>query len=232
WSKDEILAADWGAGEHAPGARGTVYLLLLTSAVVTAGLTAFYTFRAYFLTFWGEVRIPPEAGHHAHESPPVMTVPLMILAVGAVGIGLVVGPLTHWLNHLLSGHTPYLHLAGEEHEAPLWLPVAGGLAALSGIAVAWWMYAREPGLADRLATQFRGLYQLSLNKFHFDELYEAFVVKPLAGFAEFCRIFDQYVVDQIVDLIGHVPRLLGALFRPIQNGLVQFYALAMMLGLT
>ena len=66
--------------------------MLFVSAMVTAGLTAFYTARAYFLTFWGEEKIPPEAGEHAHESPAVMTVPLMILAVGAVGVGIVLGP--------------------------------------------------------------------------------------------------------------------------------------------
>jgi NADH-quinone oxidoreductase subunit L len=65
-----------------------------------------------------------------------------------------------------------------------------------------------------------------------DELYDIFLVRPLAGLAGFFRIFDQYVIDGIVDLVGHVPRFIGALLRPIQNGLVQFYALAMMLGLT
>jgi len=74
---------------------------------------------------------------------------------------------------------------------------------------------------------------MSLNKFEVDELYDSLIVRPLEGFAEFCRLFDHYVVDGIVDLIGHVPRLTAdILFRPMQNGLVQFYALAMVLGLT
>src|SRR3977135_2836976 len=94
------------------------------------------------------------------------------------------------------------------------------------------MYARQVGVAGRLAARFQGLYQLSVHKFHLDELYDALFVKPLEGFAEFSRIFDLYVVDGIVDIIGQVPRLFGYVFRPIQNGLVQFYALAMMLGLT
>ena len=72
--------------------------------VLTAGLTAFYTFRAYFLTFCGEERLPEEAGHHAHESPPVMLVPLVILALGAVFAGIIVEPLTHWFSGLLNEH--------------------------------------------------------------------------------------------------------------------------------
>ena len=84
---------------------------------------------------------------------------------------------------------------------------------------------------SQLTARMQGLYQLSLNKFYFDELYSAFVVKPLLGMAEFCRIIDLYVVDGLVDIVGYVPRLFGVLFRPIQNGLTQFYALAMALGL-
>jgi NADH-quinone oxidoreductase subunit L len=198
---------------------------------VTAGLTAFYTFRAYFLTFWGPERIPEEAGHHAHESPPVMTVPLMVLAVGAVGIGAVVGPITHGMEHLL-GHLRDLNAHAELHEN-VGLMVISSLVALGGIGVAWWMYVAQPGMAGKLAHGLQGLYQLSLNKFHVDELYDSLFVRPLQGFAEFCRLIDLYLIDGLVDLIGHLPRLIGDfLFRPMQNGLVQFYALAMVLGLT
>src|SRR5262249_35719926 len=115
WSKDEILAAASAAGSVSPS-YGIVYQVLFLMGLITAALTAFYTFRAYFMTFCGELRVPPEAGSHghdhadhghhvhghiqdghtpahaarpgvAHESPPVMTVPLMILAVFAVGVG-------------------------------------------------------------------------------------------------------------------------------------------------
>ena len=88
WSKDEILGAAFDAGA-ARRRYGGVYFVAVPRGMVTAFLTAFYTFRAYFLTFWGEERIPEEAGGHAHESPPVMTVPLMILAVFAAGVGAV-----------------------------------------------------------------------------------------------------------------------------------------------
>jgi len=228
WSKDEILAVAFDAFEEG-SSYGTIYLVLFLAGVVTAGLTGFYTFRAYFMTFWGEQRIPHEAGHHAHESPPVMTVPLMILAAGAVAAGIAVEPFTHWFSQLLA-RTPY---AGPlpDHPANLMVMAGSLVVALVGVGIATRMYIRQPGLPTRLAQRFQELYQLSLNKFHIDELYNIFIVQPLAGFAQFCRIFDLYVVDGLVDLVGQVPRLFGILFRPMQNGLVQFYALAMLLGL-
>jgi NADH-quinone oxidoreductase subunit L len=265
WSKDDVLAATWGAS-HA-SSYGGVYLLLWVIGIVTAGLTGFYTFRAYFRTFHGELRVPPEAdeahhGHHpaeagshqqgptlvgpaahsaapghpqrtSYESPPVMTVPLIILAVFAVGIGFVVGPLVpgaFQFSHFLALAPG---LPESKHEGINWgLMAISAVVALSGIGLAWLMYDRRLDLPGKLARSAQGLYQLSLNKFYVDELYDAFLVKPLLGFAQFCRILDLHVVDSLVDLAGHVPRLIAARFRPVQNGLVQFYALAMVLGLT
>jgi NADH-quinone oxidoreductase subunit L len=250
WSKDEVLGAAWNAALHADVYRIWYFLLWLVG-LITAGLTGFYTFRAYFLTFWGEERIPSEAfehhhghgaadlAHHGHghaadehpqlESPAVMTVPLMILAVFAVGVGFVLGP-THLFEHFV-GRTP--GLPQTEPEGLNWpLMIVSSLVALAGIGVAWLMYVRQPDLPGRLASAAQGLYQLSLNKFHIDELYDTFILGPLAGFTAFTRIFDLHVLDGLVDLIGQIPRLIGFGFRPVQNGLVQFYALAMVLGLT
>jgi NADH-quinone oxidoreductase subunit L len=264
WSKDEILAAVHGAAESR---YFIVYQILFVSGLLTAGLTAFYTFRAYFMTFWGDLRVPPEAdlphghhdeahgtghgdshGHHgqtpaaapastgpraSYENRPVMTIPLVVLAVFAAGVGFAVGPYVPegWqLTHFLSFTPGFPPLA---HESPNVTLMAFSLAvALGGIAVAWWMYVRQPELPGELARGMQNLYQLSLNKFYLDELYVKFIVKPLQGFTIFSRVFDLYVVDGLVDLLAQVPRLLGIVFRPIQNGLVQFYALAMVLGLT
>jgi NADH-quinone oxidoreductase subunit L len=230
WSKDEILDVTLHAGHH-----NTVYMVLFIVALITAGLTAFYTFRAYFMTFWGETRIPEEAGHHAHESPPVMLVPLVVLAVGAVAVGMVAGPMTHWVAATLNNYWAVLTLSRELRGAPdhgvNWPLLLGSTAfALGGILLAWWMYVRKPALPKELAKSVPGAYELSHNRFYLDELYTAFVVKPLEGFAQFCRVIDAYVVDGLVDLVGQVPRFLGYVFQPIQNGLVQFYALLMVLG--
>jgi NADH:ubiquinone oxidoreductase subunit 5 (subunit L)/multisubunit Na+/H+ antiporter MnhA subunit len=233
WSKDDILGATLKAGS---GPYGGIYVLLFVVGLITAGLTSFYTFRAYFLTFWGELRIPPEAGDHAHESPPVMLMPLRVLAVGAVGLGIVIEPFTHWLTDFMAARWVPTSFAAEalphvDEHGHNWLLMLGStLVGLTGIGIAWWMYVREPGIAGRLVRHMQGVYQLSLNKLYVDELYDIFFVRPLSGLASFFRVFDQYVIDGIVDLVAQVPRFLGALLRPIQNGLVQFYALAMMLG--
>jgi NADH-quinone oxidoreductase subunit L len=235
WSKDEILAADFEAASQS-AVTGWVYTVLFLVGLLTAGLTAFYTFRAYFLTFQGETRVPPEAGHHAHESPPVMTVPLMILAVGAVLVGLVFGP-THRFEHYLRDHWMVpsfgsLLTHGETPGMNLPLMLVSSVVALAGIGLAWWMYLRQPAVPDRLAQRLRVAYELSRNRFYLDELYSAFIVRPLTGLAHACRVVDQHVVDGLVDLVGQLPTFTGRLITPIQNGLVQFYALLMVLGLT
>ena len=104
--------------------------------MLTAGLTAFYTFRAYFLTFWGEERIPQEAGHHAHESPPLMTMPLVILAVFAVGVG-PSWPCRRGMfgRFLEGGSRPCVEAS--ERGMNYGLMALSGLIALGGIGLAW-----------------------------------------------------------------------------------------------
>jgi proton-translocating NADH-quinone oxidoreductase chain L len=231
WSKDEILGAAFEAGTHSLN-YGTIYMILFAVGVFTAGLTGFYTFRAYFLTFWGPEIIPHEAGHHAHESPRVMTVPLIVLAVFATGVGFALGP-THLFADVLGmmdRTSPWPPLAKEDMNLPLML--LSTLFAVGGIGMAWLMYVKRPELSVKVAGSVQALYQLSLNKFHFDELYEAFIIKPLDAISGLSLRLDMGLVDRLVDLIGLVPRWIGSLFRYVQNGLVQFYALAMVLGLT
>src|SRR5262249_20266013 len=148
WSKDEILSAVSSAATEGHPYRA-VYVLLLIAGLVTAGLTAFYTFRAYFLTFEGELRTPPEAGHHVHESPPVMVVPLMILAIGALLIGFVVQiePFPHGFSHFLA-QTPFFAPV-HEHEWNWTMMAGSSVIALGGIGVAWFMYVVQPGFAAR-----------------------------------------------------------------------------------
>jgi NADH-quinone oxidoreductase subunit L len=234
WSKDDILGAVWSAGTG-ESVYQAGYMVLFIIGLITAGLTAFYTFRAYFRTFWGELRIPHEAGEHAHESPRVMLVPLIILACGAILAGwLNAEPFTNWFGSFLE-RTPYLqpplHTVEASWGTRLTVMLSSTVLALGGIGLAWWMYVLQPELAPRTATAVRGLYQLALNKFYLDELYDFFLVRPMARIADAARIFDLYVIDGLVDLIGQVPRFVGLLFRPIQNGLAQFYALGMALGM-
>jgi len=226
WSKDDILVILMEAAQH--GEHRTFYYTIFGIAAFTALMTAFYTFRAYFLTFWGEERFPKEAGHHPHDAPPVMAWPLRILAVCAVFIGLVVGP-----THLFAN---YLHHAKglgevEAHGFRYSVMALSALIASAGIAIAWWFYIRSPQLPGNIAAALGPLYRLSLNKFYLDEIFYYLLVAPLRGIAQLSYWFDRTLIDPTVDLVGRIPRGISLLPRPLHNGLVPSYALVMWTGL-
>ena len=204
------------------------YEFLFIVGTFTAFLTAFYTFRAFLMTFHGEEKIPEEAGHHAHESPPAMCIPLMILAVGAALIGLVFGHLTGFFDAYL-GHT--IAGVGAHHPMDFFVAIVSTIVALVGIGLAWVMYGMPSTLPGRIAAAVPPLYRASLNKFYFDELYYFALVLPLEGLAQVSRFLDWMLVDgAFVGLFSRLPATLGRLVRPLQNGLVQWYALTMMLA--
>lgn len=226
WSKDEILAA---VHEACHGPYGSFFQVLYYAAILTAFLTAFYTFRAYFLTFWGEERIPEEAHGHAHESGWVMLGPMVVLAAGSGLVGLIFGP-THLFAEYV-GRTPIFPLHGAEHGAEWLVMATGTLAAVLGIGLAAWLYYFSPDLPGKLRRSFRVFYDLSFHRFYLDELYNLLFVGPATMLAHVCRLVDQHIVDGIVDLVGWVPSAVGRIFQPPQNGLVQYYALAATVGL-
>lgn len=228
WSKDAILASVHAAGEHEHWFHYLYY-----AALGTAFLTAFYTFRAFFMTFYGEERIPHEVGHHAHESPSAMTVPLVILGMLALVVGWIAEhPFLEFLRltpSLANAAIVPAAGAGEMH----WdIAAVSSVVALAGIGIAAFMYLGERNEADALAkaTGRVGLFQLSRDKFYLDEIYALLVVWPLRIAAAVIYWLDRYLVDGVVNLVGRIPPAVGALVRPLQNGLVQFYALAMLLG--
>jgi NADH-quinone oxidoreductase subunit L len=226
WSKDAIFGALYTAA-HIPG-RETYYYSILAIAAFTAFATAFYTFRAYLLTFWGKEFFPPEAGHHPHEAPPVMAWPLRILAVFALFIGAIVGP-TAWFGGYLEHATGLAAVAEEGFVLGLVMLSVAVVAA--GIGLAWLMYISKPELPSRVASAFGPLYNLSLNKFYFDEIYTALIVAPLRGLAGLSNWVDQNIIDPIVDGLALVPRVLSGVPLWMHNGLVPSYALIMWLGL-
>ena len=148
WSKDAILDAVHEKAIEAPGVW--VYGYMYSAAMITAFLTAFYTFRAYFRTFHGEERIPKEAGHHAHESPAAMTGPLVILAAGA----LAVGAYFQWTGDFLGRdgflmQTPVLKALQAEAAKGFdrTMALTSSAVAVAGIALAWLFYIARPELA-------------------------------------------------------------------------------------
>jgi NADH-quinone oxidoreductase subunit L len=226
WSKDEILA-DLYEASHDQSHR-TYFYVIFAVAAFTALLTAFYSFRAYFMTFWGEERFPEEAGHHPHDAPSVMAWPLRALAVCSLFIGLAIGP-THWFADYIH-HTPGLG-EGHAHEFHLPLMIASAVVALAGIGIAWLFYVRSPQLPRQVAAALGPLYYLSLNKFYLDELYRAVLVTPLRTLAAISYWFDRTIIDPTVDLVGRIPQALSLIPRAIHNGLVPSYALVMWTGL-
>jgi proton-translocating NADH-quinone oxidoreductase chain L len=261
FSKDEILLALKSASHAAEGIGwGWAYSMVYWVAILTAFMTAFYTGRAYFLTFWGPEKLPspddPEAprpepaarpgaeshgaghddaqghGHHdiGHESPPVMTYPLMVLAGCAALVGLVFGP-THLFEHHLHGTLGFETLAHGEHGFDWATALVSTIVGLAGIALAWRLYAEPSETPARLATMFRPLYRASLNKFYVDEVYDWLAVKTTKAIAVICEFLDVYLVDQLVLLFARLPRKVGKdLLAGYQNGLLQFYAAVSALG--
>ncbi|MBX7167186.1 MAG: NADH-quinone oxidoreductase subunit L [Pirellulales bacterium] len=229
WSKDMILDA-----VHVRAHDGGLFQYLYWAAVFTATLTAFYTFRAFLMTFYGEERIPEEAGHHAHESPPAMTMPLVILAVCSVVVGAYF-EWTHGFAHMLAAapSLAFAPMADTPQPAGLNKEVAATstLVALAGIGLAMFLYLGDRSHVKTLGRVLQPLYLLSYGKFFFDEIYDLLVVWPLRVLAGLSYFLDRVLIDGLVNLVAQVPRGFGWVFRSLQTGMVQFYALAMVLGL-
>ena len=232
WSKDLILESLAAASETTSPYTAGYYTLFLV-ACLTAFLTAFYTFRAYFLTFWGLEKIPHEAGHHAHESPSSMTLPLVVLALGALFVGVVLEPFTHWFSDFLGGTPSLMQARGRTpakdvaHHFNWIIATVSAVLALGGIGLAYVLYRN--GGAEESPPGMAKVFELSRKKLYVDEVYGAALVKPAEVLAFLARVFDGFL-DGMARLISALPRFIGAWVRPIQNGLVQFYALSMALG--
>ncbi|HWP65882.1 MAG TPA: NADH-quinone oxidoreductase subunit L [Candidatus Limnocylindria bacterium] len=213
FSKDEIL---WGAfaGPHAQPVAGVI-------GYVVAALTAFYMGRLFILTFLGTCRADEHTRHHIHESPAVMTVPLVVLAVLSA----------------LGGFLPIPALAervvGEHHgpHAPLGVLALAVALAVGGLAVAWRFYGTGGDLAERVARAAGPLYALVRDKFRIDELYAAVVVRPLYALADLgARVIDPAVIDGAADGAAALVRRAGERLRRMQSGNVQHYAALLLVG--
>jgi NADH-quinone oxidoreductase subunit L len=199
FSKDEILAAALHGGHP----------VVFAVALFVAGLTAFYMFRLYFLTFTGEAR-DHHRFDHAHESPASMWVPLAILAVPSVFLGFV-------------PFGTFVYRGEMEHASidPM-VAIPATLAGLAGIATAWALYGRASDAPARVAAALGGLYRTVYNKFYFDEMYLfvthqvifRYISRPLAW-------FDRRIVDGTMDLSAQASRLGGAWLRLTASGRLQ-----------
>ncbi len=181
------------------------------------------------MTFHGELRVPEEAGDHAHESPGSMTLPLVVLAFGAALLGGLLGHATGIFDGYL-GKT-VVGAAGH-HEMDWFVAGVSSVVAVAGILLAFALYGKPSPIPAALAKICPPLTRLSQQKFLLDEVYNDLFIWPLRGVAQLSLFLDWILDGGIIDgLFGTLPREIGRLLRPLQNGLVQFYALSMMLAL-
>ena len=222
WSKDEILAGAFMGGHRIIWAVGTF----------TAFLTAFYMFRLIFLTFFGEPR-EKELYDHAHESPPVMTIPLIVLALGSAFAGLLAlaphGGVVGFLNRVL-GETH--EVAGHGGGVTYVLMVISVVMGVAGVILAYFMYMRRTPDPVAMAVNFRPLYTLLYNKYYVDEIYFALVVNPLVEGSRYVlwKFVDVVIIDGIVNGVGRVCRFIGGGLRYLQTGYIPDYAWMILVG--
>ncbi|HCV46353.1 MAG TPA: NADH-quinone oxidoreductase subunit L, partial [Deltaproteobacteria bacterium] len=229
FSKDEILWKAYSSPLGSPWLWGVGFL--------TAGLTAFYMFRMIYLTFHGESRVDSHTAEHVHESPFSMTIPLMILAALAVTGGFFGVP--HVFHVIPNGMENYFQgffaeiPSGHGTVSAEWTLMAFSVAfALLAWFFASRLYHSGFDLAAGLRSKWESLYQLSLNKWYVDELYNTLIIQPGRLFSTHVlwRLFDQNVIDRAVNTTADVARMVGNSIRPLQNGLTQNYALIFTLG--
>ncbi len=234
FSKDEIL---WQTFISPYGSK-----VLWFIGVFAAGLTSFYMFRLLLLTFHGDPRHTPVVAERVHESPRVMTRPLMVLALlslagGWIGIPAALGGknyLEDFLAPVFATSRLRLVAAGVPHtptEELELMALAVGLA-LAGFGAAYWMYLRRPTLANELAQTFHGPYQMLLNKYYVDELYQKYIVRPLNWLADriLWQTVDVEVIDGAVNGVGFRARAAGDWVRHWQSGNTRSYAAWVVLG--
>jgi NADH-quinone oxidoreductase subunit L len=230
FSKDEILAKAF---------ESSIWLWL--AGIITAGLTAFYTFRAIFIAFHGQPR-DQHLYDHAHESHAPITFALIVLAVLSLLGGLLGLPTFLGLPHWLEGWLAPVYTAAAEHAGEVeshlslateWtLFTTSAIVSMVSIAVAYFFYVVRPAIPQNLARSLRPIFVLLANKYYVDELYNTIIVKPLLllaeGFAVGCDklLIDGVLVDGLANGVGW----LGNVFSHLQSGYLRHYALATFLG--
>ncbi|MBE7185388.1 MAG: NADH-quinone oxidoreductase subunit L [Methylobacterium mesophilicum] len=209
------------------------YVLLVVAAV----FTSFYSWRLIFMTFHGKPRASHEVMHHVHESPPVMLVPLFVLAVGALLAGVLfegyfVGEeyAEFWKGALFT--LPENEILEAFHTVPLWVKLSPFVAMLIGFFTAYQFYIRSPETPRRLAEAQPGLYQFLLNKWYFDELYDFLFVRPAKRIGHFLwKTGDGRIIDGLGPdgLSARVQDITRSVVR-LQTGYLYHYAFVMLIG--
>ena len=228
FSKDLIL---WQAYSSSHGSEALWFI-----GWITAGMTAFYMFRQLFMVFHGRSRTDEHARAHIHESPVVMTLPLIILAAGSIFTGWLGAPEYLWGSRWESWLAPIFEAGHDTHagagETEIYLMLLTVALVLIAILLAYYFYGRPSRISERLAGVAGGVpYRISFNKYYVDEIYDFVIVRPFTAVSGWlARIFDPYVVDGAVNGIGQAARGLSSLWRGMQTGNVQDYLAGFLVG--
>ncbi|MBO32587.1 MAG: NADH-quinone oxidoreductase subunit L [Rhodospirillaceae bacterium] len=230
YSKDIILEAAWGA--HTGFGQYAFWL-----GICAAFLTAFYSWRLIIMTFHGTSRADEKTLAHVNESPKVMLLPLVVLAVGAIFLGFIsfqyfVGESTQafWGNSLFVLDT---HQALDNaHHVPIWVKYLPLVVGIAGIALAYLMYMFAPDLASALANGFQRTHLFLLNKWYFDELYDYLFVRPAFKLGRgFWKAGDGLLIDGVgPDGFAAAVKLIARRAGTLQSGYLYHYAFAMLVG--
>jgi NADH-quinone oxidoreductase subunit L len=227
FSKDLILWQAYSSPHGSPA--------LWAMGWLTAGMTAFYMLRQLLMVFHGPCRADEHVKAHIHESPPVMTIPLMILALGSIFAGWLGTPEYFWGSAWDRWFEPIFGVHGE-HLGLLTMEISSMLATLAivglGILLAYLSYGRAIRLPERFSSLAGGsLYRLLLNKYYVDELYDFLIMRPFTAVSRFlAQVFDPEVIDGAVNGIAASARALSSLWRGIQTGNVQHYLMGFLAG--
>ena len=251
FSKDAIIEAAYAAGA---GGHNAPAVFAFWMGILAAGMTSFYSWRLIFMTFHGKFRGEPETLKHAHESPLSMTVPLALLAIGALFAGLLMAkqfigfggnaeisngfwngalPGTGAVEHVVDTHGAPADHGGGHHDFPVWVIWAPFVVTVSGFILAWLMYIRNDGTQKRINAKGGMLYNFLLNKWYIDELYEATIVRAVRKLGDlFWKIGDVKIIDGLgpngfaaMALAG------GKRLSKFQSGYLYHYAFVMLVGL-
>jgi NADH-quinone oxidoreductase subunit L len=231
YSKDIML-------ESAYGVHTTVGLIAFWLGTIAAGLTAFYSTRLMFMTFYGKYRGDHHTWDHAHESPAVVLIPLYVLGAGALLSGFIAYDwfVGHDWTHFWGTSSIAVKSTGEvlhhAHEVPLWVTLAPLVFALSGIALSYMYYITMPWLPAATVKAFPGLHALFYNKWYFDEIYDAMLVQPALRIGRFFwKKGDGATIDGLGadNIAARAQDMAGVLMR-FQSGYLYHYAFVMLVG--
>jgi NADH-quinone oxidoreductase subunit L len=232
YSKDAIL--EFAFVSPHPLGKFSFYM-----GIISAFLTAFYSWRLLFLVFYNKTQLDTQTFDHVHESPKTMLIPLFILAFGSIFAGyfgykylnLSSATQNFLLEAIMSSFSKF-SLYNEMHHLPIFIKSLPLIVGVVAVFVAWLFYIFTTHLPQKIAKNFNWLYKISFNKWYFDEIYQIILVKPLFYLAKFSwKIIDAVIIDGLVNLCGKICQTASVGCSKIQNGIISNYATIIILGL-